>query len=362
MLEKQLMRGQRAPHDPAFAASAARSPGGEHQNHKLAKLLDIAGSLDIATGAWLSPITDQGTVGLPLALIGETHRVDAERAVTAANAIPGLFSDFSAHFSTLDVQDHIVCAIGDRAAGRAALFLHPRPWPASARIQLTEAVERLRHLIHMAWLIHGEMADEAAQPRSAPMEMQPAGALAEQCPFGVLVLDMDQHVRLANGPARQLLASSGVVSLSGNRLLLVDSHDAVRFQVALRAALAPPATPHRHTIAITGGKDGAPLLLSISRLPAGASEPQACVIITRPTAAPEADVRPLAEHFHLTPVETRVVNQLVRGLSVQETARAMQLKVQTVRTYLKQIFQKTGTHRQVELMQLMQNGMLPTLY
>ena len=359
MLEKHLMRGQRAPHDRLFAVTAELSPNGESQDCKLAKLLDLAGTLDIATGAWLSPLTDQGAVGSPLAMIGHMHRLDAERAITAANAVPGLFSSLPPYFSTLNVQNYIVCVIGDRAVGRAALFLHPRPWHASVRIQLTEAVERIRQLVHMAWIIHGEIADETG-PRTQE-DAQPTDLLAEQYPFGVLVLDVDQHVRLANAPARRFLANSGVVSLIGNRMILSDSHDAIRFQVALRAALAHLAVPHRQTIAITG-KDGAPLLISMSRLPADTGEPQACVIITRPTAAVEPDVHPLAEHFNLTPVEARVVSQLAKGLSVQDTACAMQLKVQTVRTYLKQIFQKTGTHRQVELMQLMQNGVLPILY
>ena len=49
------------------------------------------------------------------------------------------------------------------------------------------------------------------------------------------------------------------------------------------------------------------------------------------------------------------------GQALQDAALALQLKVQTVRTYLKQIFQKTGTHRQAELMQLMLSGALPVL-
>lgn len=360
MLEKHLMRGQCAPHDRFLAASAEPPFAAERQDQKLVRLLDLAGTLDIATGAWLSLLTDQGTVEMPLATIGHVQRLEAERTIAAANAIPGLFSSLPLSFSALDVQNYIVCTLGDRATGRAALFLHPRPWHASVRIQLSEAVERIRQLVHMAWIIHGELADDATQP-VASQEAQPADLLAEQYPFGVLVLDVDQQVRLANAPARRLLASSGVVGLVANRMILTDSHDAIRFQVALRAALARPAAPHRHMIAISG-KDGAPLLISISRLPANMGEPQACLIITRPTAAAEPDIHPLAEHFNLTPVEARVAGQLAKGLSVQDTANAMQLKVQTVRTYLKQIFQKTGTHRQVELMQLMQNGMLPALY
>jgi DNA-binding CsgD family transcriptional regulator len=60
-------------------------------------------------------------------------------------------------------------------------------------------------------------------------------------------------------------------------------------------------------------------------------------------------------------VETRVVAQLTEGCTVQEAASHLKLKVETVRTYLKQVFQKTGTHRQVDLIQLMKCGALPLL-
>jgi len=356
-----VLLGDHTRHEPASLRRTEPLPNGEGRDLKLAKLLELAGTLDVATGAWLSPITGQGTVGLPLAVIGHVQWANMERTITAANAIPGLFSHMPAAPAAPCVHDHVVCAIGDRTTGRAALFLHPRPWHASVRAQLSEAIERIRQLVHMAWIIHGEIADEAAPPCEA-MEAQPAELLAEQCPFGMLVLDIDQHVHLANAPARLLIADSDIVSMIGGRMVLTDSNDAIRFQVALRAALAGDLSGSaRRSIAING-KNGAPLLVSISRLPATGGEARACVIVTRPTAAPEPDIHPLAEHFNLTPVEARVVCQLARGLSVQDAAHALQLKVQTVRTYLKQIFQKTGTHRQVELMQLMQNGMLPVLY
>lgn len=363
MFKGHSVLGNHVLHEPVVTRRIEPSPnrdGRESRDVKLAKMLDLAGTLDVATGAWLSPITGQGTIGLPLAVIGHVPWTDIERTITAANAIPGLFSSMPVPLSAPCVHEHIVCAIGDRATGRAALFLRPRPWHASVHAQLVEAIERIRQLVHMAWIIHGEMADEPAVPEVA-MEAQPAELLAEQCPFGMLVLDIDQHVLLANAPARLLIANSDVAGMIGGRMVLNDSNDAVRFQVALRAVLSSGGVQGRRSIAITG-KDGAPLLVSISRLPDCGAEARACIIVTRPTAAPEPDIHPLAEHFNLTPVEARVVCQLAKGLSVQDAAHALQLKVQTVRTYLKQIFQKTGTHRQVELMQLMQNGMLPVLY
>jgi len=114
----------------------------------------------------------------------------------------------------------------------------------------------------------------------------------------------------------------------------------------------------QQTIALVDG-EARPLLLQIARVPGVRA--RACVIVTDPAAGRDINIQPLAQVFALTPVETRLVSQLVQGRNVQEAARALHLKVETVRTYLKQVFQKTSTHRQVELVQLMQNGALPAL-
>ena len=56
------------------------------------------------------------------------------------------------------------------------------------------------------------------------------------------------------------------------------------------------------------------------------------------------------EHrFHLTHAEARLVAHLVQGTSLKCSAEALGIKYETVHSYLKSAFQKTGTHRQAEL-------------
>jgi DNA-binding CsgD family transcriptional regulator len=57
--------------------------------------------------------------------------------------------------------------------------------------------------------------------------------------------------------------------------------------------------------------------------------------------------------FDLTPAEARVASTFVEGGSPQEIAAGLGTSVETVRTHLKSILQKTGTHRQSELMRLL---------
>ena len=57
----------------------------------------------------------------------------------------------------------------------------------------------------------------------------------------------------------------------------------------------------------------------------------------------------LKSKFDLTPAEARLVVRLITGESLRRCAKALGIKYETVRTYLKSVFQKTKTRRQAEL-------------
>lgn len=327
------------------------------------RIMELAGVLDVASGAWLCPIEDRQIIGGPVAHVGLVPWPEIARSIDRINADRSLAMNIDHVEYFRDDEDHIICPVGDGRVGRGILFLRQRIWHPSISGKLEEAVRKIRDLLHTVWIMHREtnMSSLRTGQAGSGLATREGGRLADQCPFGIMVLDVDQYIHMANGAAQRLLKAAGKIGAVENRLTIGDSHDAIRFQVTLRAILLDnvPA-PSRRTLAVAG-PDDSPLLLSVSRLSDGGERPRACVIITRPGKHADPDVLPLAELFGLTPVETRLVCELVRGLNLQEASRALRLKVQTVRTYLKQIFQKTGTHRQVELVQLMQNGALPIL-
>lgn len=61
----------------------------------------------------------------------------------------------------------------------------------------------------------------------------------------------------------------------------------------------------------------------------------------------------LAIRFGLTPAETQLVLRLLDGESLKTIAAARGVSYETIRTTLKHVFEKTGTHRQSELVILM---------
>lgn len=76
-----------------------------------------------------------------------------------------------------------------------------------------------------------------------------------------------------------------------------------------------------------------------------------------------ADDSALREHFFraysLTRSESLTAQEVLNGRSPSEMAEAMGLTVATIRSYLKQVFAKTGTHRQSELVSLYYSSILP---
>lgn len=79
----------------------------------------------------------------------------------------------------------------------------------------------------------------------------------------------------------------------------------------------------------------------------------AVLIATPVGAAGPPDMRVLSGLFDLTPGEARVARELATGASLEAVAIKLGLRLETVRTYLKRIFLKTGTRRQAELTRML---------
>ena len=66
---------------------------------------------------------------------------------------------------------------------------------------------------------------------------------------------------------------------------------------------------------------------------------------------PDADV--LRQVFGLTPAKAALASLLAMGLTLHQAAGTLHVTRETVRSRLKTIFQKTGTHRQADLVRLL---------
>jgi DNA-binding CsgD family transcriptional regulator len=115
--------------------------------------------------------------------------------------------------------------------------------------------------------------------------------------------------------------------------------------------------PNRPLIAVIAPVDHAIVedRLSGSADDVGTEQDKAAAIIRlmRPEISVTRGMEPICQLHGLSPVETQLVACLAQGLTLSEAATQMRIKPDTARTYLKQVFAKTDTHRQADLLQLL---------
>jgi len=103
-----------------------------------------------------------------------------------------------------------------------------------------------------------------------------------------------------------------------------------------------------------------PLLLLVS--PVGGSavgggrSGGAAIFISDPEDSVEISPEILSRLYDLTNAEARILNGLCQGKRLETLAEDLTVTVNTIRHHLKQVFRKTGTKRQSELIKLVLTG------
>ncbi len=104
---------------------------------------------------------------------------------------------------------------------------------------------------------------------------------------------------------------------------------------------------------LTGNADVPRLRLSLRSITASHQDEKLIVVTISNLKQEEGlALRSFADQFALTPAEERVSALILQGMSPSRVATLLYLSEHTVRSHLKQIFRKTNTHRQAELMNL----------
>lgn len=86
----------------------------------------------------------------------------------------------------------------------------------------------------------------------------------------------------------------------------------------------------------------------------GVERARALVIVHHQKRALELAVARLRDAYTLTAAETKLVASMLDGAALPQVALRLGVGHSTTRTHLKHIFAKTQTHRQSELLQLVQ--------
>lgn len=175
--------------------------------------------------------------------------------------------------------------------------------------------------------------------------------------IATFILDGSGRVIGSNRIAERL-AVNGTVRLIGGRLLLNRTEQNAALQAMIDKAVKRGGqrggAPTVAVLRVEGreGQAGGLLVRSVSaHLYQGDAAPGAIVYVTG-FENREPPERIVAQVFGLTSSEAQLATQLSRGLTLMEAAQTLGLAENTVRSYLKSIFGKTGVNRQAELVRL----------
>lgn len=173
---------------------------------------------------------------------------------------------------------------------------------------------------------------------------------------GMVLVSPDGTLLMANHSAARVLDAGDGLRVSGGRVTAANKRQAEQLRgLVERASSGSAGDIGAAVMTVNRGEFVRPLSIMVTplQLTREHGESEVAVIFirdleVRQTVAPEI----LGELFGLTPAEARVVVELVKGKRLQEVADDIGVSLNTVRNQLKQIFSKTNTGRQSELISL----------
>jgi DNA-binding CsgD family transcriptional regulator len=160
----------------------------------------------------------------------------------------------------------------------------------------------------------------------------------------VLVLARDARPLGMNRAARALLREGDGLVLSARGVAASTPVAAAALRRAVERAAVGETT--RMQLPRVGRT---PLSLRVEPHPQGPCGDAAAVVFVNDGDSRTLRTHVLTARYALTPTEASVTRRLATGAGLEQIARELDISLNTVRGHLKQIFAKTGTHRQVEL-------------
>lgn len=201
-------------------------------------------------------------------------------------------------------------------------------------------IPHVQQALHIEQRLHGRV-----------LNAEDAERAADSIQRGLVLLDRGGAVIHANAAAEAILEHSDGLSRRGGRLRIEETSGRTRLQAAISAAATPGGStdPAAQWVLCNRPSGKRPYLLHV--LPAADGAVLTVVVDLDLPVKPPADV--LRRIYGLTRAESDVAVRILGGKGLAPIAEELSVSLTTVRTHLQRIFDKTGTHRQAELVRLL---------
>ena len=249
--------------------------------------------------------------------------------------------------------DNIVVYLDRAPEGHAgfALFRHEREGLADepARERLRLLVPHLRRAVLIGKLIEFKTAQAAAL----------ADAL-DGLSAAMLFVDSSGRITHANAAGRAMIADGDVLRAPLGRLTASDPdvNRALR-SIFLAAASGDAAIGVRGVAVPLVARDGERYVAHVLPLSSGARRSTgvgyaaaAALFVQKAALATRSQPEAIAKTYRLTAMEVRVLLTIVEVGGVPEVAETLGIGESTVKSHLKRLYEKTGAHRQADLVKL----------
>lgn len=178
-------------------------------------------------------------------------------------------------------------------------------------------------------------------------------AALAKLPLGVVVVDKTGHVNFMNPRAAEIVTGDDGLFVSSEGILRArKTSDSSAIHGLVARILETGDAGESGAIAIERPSMLRPLSVLVSALAEESGPARAVLFLTDPEAQPNISAPIIGELFGLTDSESRLAQALAEGNRLDEAAETIGVTVSSARTYLKQVFSKTETSRQAELVQL----------
>jgi DNA-binding NarL/FixJ family response regulator len=171
----------------------------------------------------------------------------------------------------------------------------------------------------------------------------------------VASVSVDGKIQYANAPANRIFRESGYFEISPeDELRSVNPGETKGFLKFLaNLAQSKEDSAARSVFRFNHPEHQRPIVVSGVFFSAeGGQAPHISLVISDPARRTIASAEEIATALNLPPSEARVVHGLVAGGSVEDAAAIAGVSLSTARTYLKNVFGRTGVSRQAELVRL----------